>query len=280
MPAALINYEERLRQAVRFFWRGRRDAATKQQATGKLDQGNRGAVTGGKNLDAFRDMIVDVVKCYGPEECEVHRGKTMVALPGFFRPTKQWDLLIVCQKRLIAALELKSLCGPSFGNNANNRCEEAMGSGYDFRKAQSEGLFGHGASPFLGDLILVEDAPGSRVPVSTKSPHFPTDIAFHSSSYQQRMKILCERMMEQQLYSCASVLVARNDPQSGNSFHLSDQTAFKFQLSRLAGHLASEAEMAGDSSRRVKDEHKVYEGGSLLAGNFFTSIEKSEKALS
>lgn len=102
MPAPLINYEERLQQAVRFFWRGRRDAVTKQQATGKLDQGNRGAVTGGKNLDAFRDMIVDVVNRYGPEGCEVHRGKTMVVLPGFFRPTKQWDLLIVFQKRLLA----------------------------------------------------------------------------------------------------------------------------------------------------------------------------------
>ena len=140
MAAALINYEERLRQAVRFFWRGRREAATKQQATGKLDQGNRGAVTGGKNLDAFRDMIVDVVNRHGPEGCEVHRGKTMVVLPGFFRP---------------------------------------------------------------------------------KSPHFPTDKIFHSSSYQQRMKILCERMLEQQLYSCASMLVAPNESKSGDSSHLS-----------------------------------------------------------
>jgi len=276
MATALINFEERLQQAVRFFWRGRQDAVTKQQATGKRDQGNRGAVTGGKNLDAFRDMIVDVVNRHGPKGCEVHRGKTMVVLPGFFRPTKQWDLLIVFQNRLLAAFELKSLCGPSFGNNANNRCEEAMGSGYDFRKAQSEGLFGRGASPFLGYLILVEDAPRSHQPVSSKSPHFPTDKIFHASSYQQRMKILCERMVEQQLYSCASVLVAPNESKSGKSSHISSQTAFRFLLSRLAGHLASEADLAGDSTSRLKDDTATYENVSLLDGDLFSSIEASE----
>ncbi len=277
MATTLITYEDRLRQAVRFFWRGRRDAVKKQLATGKVDQGNRGAVTGGKNLDAFRDMIVDVVKRHGPEGCEVHRGKTMVVLPGFFRPTKQWDLLIIFQERLLAAFELKSLCGPSFGNNANNRCEEAMGSGYDFRKAQSEGLFGRGASPFLGYFILVEDSPGSRVPVSAKSPHFPTDKVFHSSSYQQRMRILCERMVEQHLYSCASVLVAPNESKSGDSSHLSNQTSFRFLLSRLAGHLASEADLVGTPRARVRDEPAICETGSLLAGEWFTSIESPEE---
>ena len=178
MAAALINYEERLRQAARFFWRSRRDAAKKQQAAGKLDQGNRGAVTGGKNLDAFRDMIVDVVNRRGPEGCEVHRGKTMVVLPGFFRPTKQWDLLIVFQKRLLAAFELKSLCGPSFGNNANNRCEEAMGSGYDFRKAQSEGLFGRGASPFLDTSFWSRILPAPGTPSAPNRPTFQQTKSF------------------------------------------------------------------------------------------------------
>ncbi|MFZ4681024.1 MAG: PaeR7I family type II restriction endonuclease [Terrimicrobiaceae bacterium] len=275
MPPALIDFKERLSQATRAFWRGRRDAVKKQQASGRLDQGNRGAVTGGKNMDGFRDMVVDVVHRYGPEGCEVHRGKTMVVLPGFFRPTKQWDILVVYRERLLAAMELKSLCGPSFGNNANNRCEEAMGSGYDFRKAQGEGLFGPGASPFLGYFLLVEDEPRSRQPVSAKSPHFPTDKVFHCSSYQQRMKILCERMVEQQLYSCASVLVAPNDPKSGTSSHLSNQTAFRFLLSRLAGHLASEADLEG-SGNRLNDAPDLYESGSLLAGEWFTSIESSE----
>ena len=278
MTPKLINFDDRLAQSVRFFWRGRRDAAKKQQVAGKADQGNRGAVTGGKNLDAFREMIVDVVHRYGPKGCEVHRGKSMVVLPGFFRPTKQWDLLIVFQNRLLAAMELKSLCGPSFGNNANNRCEEAIGSGYDFRKAQSEGLFGRGASPFLGYFLLVEDAAGSREPVNAKSAHFPADKIFNSASYQQRMKILCERMVEQQLYSCASVLVAQNSQRSGQSSHLSNQTAFRFLLSCLAGHLGSETDLLDESSSRVKDQPAIYQSNSLLAGDWFSSIEDADPA--
>ena len=276
MSAQLINYEDRLRQAVRFFWKGRQDAAKKKIAAGKLDQGNRGAVTGGKNLDAFRDMIIDLVHHHGPKGCEVHRGKTMVVLPGFFRPTKQWDLLIVHDNRLLAAFELKSLCGPSFGNNANNRCEEAIGSGYDFRKAQSEGLFGPGAAPFLGYMLLVEDDIRSQKSVKADSPHFPTDKIFHSSSYQQRMRILCERLVEQQLYTCASLLVAPNSTKSGDSSDLSKLTAFRFLLSRFAGHLASESDLVAGNDSRLREQPALYESGSLLSGKFFTSIEKNE----
>lgn len=276
MAPKLTNFDERLAQSVRFFWRGRRDAVEKQQTAGRADQGNRAAVTRGKNLDAFRDMIVDVVRLFGPEDCEVHRGKTMVVLPGFFRPTKQWDLLIVYRDRLLAAMELKSLCGPSFGNNANNRCEEAIGSGYDFRRAQREGLFGRGASPFLGYFILIEDSDGSRNPVSAKSPHFPTDKIFHASSYQHRMKILCERMVQEQLYSCASVLAAPRQLKSGQSSNLSNPTSFRSLLVRLAAHLTVEVDSLGASRARMKDQPSIYDNHSILAGDCFSSIEDSD----
>jgi hypothetical protein len=90
------------------------------------------------------------------------------------------------------------------------------------------------------------------------------------------MKILCERMVEQQLYSCASVLIAPNESKSGNSCRLSNQTAFRFLLSRLAGYLASEADLVEGSSARINDEPAIYENCSLLAGDWFTSIETPE----
>jgi hypothetical protein len=52
-------------------------------------------------------------------------------LPGFFRPTKEWDLLAIHDGKLLAVIEAKSQVGPSFGNNFNNRTEEAMGSALD-----------------------------------------------------------------------------------------------------------------------------------------------------
>jgi hypothetical protein len=255
---------------VRAFWSSRSSASAKQLASGRTDQGNRGAVTSGKTLDSFRNMIVDVVKRHGPEGVEIHRDKSMVVLPGFFRPTKQWDLLVVHEGQLLAALELKSLCGPSFGNNANNRCEEALGSAYDFRKAQSEGLFGAGAAPFLGYFILVEDDAGSREAVTARSPHFPTDPGFQGASYQKRMHHMCERMVQQQLYASASVLCAPKSTTTGDFTNLSARTSFRQLLTRLAAHLASEAEVEKHADG-VKEAQMIYGESTLLNDDCFDS---------
>jgi hypothetical protein len=41
----------------------------------------------------------------------------------------------------VAAFELKALGAPSFGNNYNNRVEEALGSAVDLRRAALADLF-------------------------------------------------------------------------------------------------------------------------------------------
>ncbi len=61
-----------------------------------------------------------------------------IELPGFFRPTKEWDLLVIKDGKLVVAIEAKSQAGPSFGNNFNNRTEEAMGSALDLWTAFRE----------------------------------------------------------------------------------------------------------------------------------------------
>ena len=94
-----------------------------------------------------------------------------VELPGWFRPEKKWDLLVVVEGCLIAAIEFKSQVG-SFGNNFNNRTEEALGSAADLWAAYREGAFKPSARPWLGYLMLLEDAPGSTRPVKAQEPHF------------------------------------------------------------------------------------------------------------
>ena len=53
----------------------------------------------------------------------------------FYRPTKKWDLVVIDRGMLVAAVELKSQVGPSFGNNFNNRTEEAIGNAVDVWRA-------------------------------------------------------------------------------------------------------------------------------------------------
>ena len=60
-----------------------------------------------------------------------------IELPGFYRPTKKWDLVVIDQGKLVAAIELKSQVGPSFGNNFNNRTEEAIGNAVDVWRAST-----------------------------------------------------------------------------------------------------------------------------------------------
>ena len=52
-----IDLNERIESAIQYFWNTRSGQITKQTAHGVRDQGNRGAVTGGKQLDGFVDLI-------------------------------------------------------------------------------------------------------------------------------------------------------------------------------------------------------------------------------
>ena len=64
-----------------------------------------------------------------PQECIYLKNNH---IPGFYRATKDWDLIIISPKGdLVAAIELKSQVG-SYGNNLNNRTEESLGSSEDF----------------------------------------------------------------------------------------------------------------------------------------------------
>jgi hypothetical protein len=117
-------------KAVAHYWGARAAQRKKQEQSGKADQGLRSAVTGGAQMDGFIDLVTELITRAGIPERFVFRKKA-IELPGFFRPTKEWDLLVVREQTLIAAIEAKSQVGPSFGNNFNNRTEEAMRSAID-----------------------------------------------------------------------------------------------------------------------------------------------------
>lgn len=126
MALDLVDYEKKARKAVKAFWGNREAAKQKQIGSGKTDQGERAGVTGGKNMDGFMALILEVIRANGLAHAQIHQKRTVLTLPGYFRPTKLWDLLVIHKGELIAAIELKSQVGPSFGNNFNNRTEEAI----------------------------------------------------------------------------------------------------------------------------------------------------------
>ena len=192
MALDLVDYERKARAAVQVFWGNREAARQLQIQSGKADQGERAGVTAGKNMDGFIALVLDLVRANGLAHADIHRRRAVLTLPGYFRPTKLWDLLVIHKGELIAAIELKSQVGPSFGNNFNNRTEEAIGTAHDFWTAYREEAFGKQSRPFVGWLMLVEDAPKSRSAVKDKSPHFPVFEEFKEASYLKRYDLLCQ----------------------------------------------------------------------------------------
>ena len=201
--------------------------------------------TGGKNMDGFLALVVDIVRANGLEQAQVHQQGRVLTLPGYFRPTKLWDLLVMNEGRLIAALEFKSHVGPSFGNNANNRAEESIGTAHDFWTAYREGAFGEQPRPFAGWMMLLEDTPQSRAPVRDMSPNFPVFKEFSGASYAERYNILCRKLIQERLYTVASVIVSpRTAVYTGAFGELSELTGLRTFVTELAGHVAAEAARA------------------------------------
>lgn len=138
MALDLVDYESKATKAVKAFWCNRVSAQQKQRENGRPDQGERAGVTAGRNMDGFLELVIDVVRANGLGNADIHRNPAMLTLPGYFWPTKRWDVLVIHKSQLIAAVELKSQVGPSFGNNFNNRVEEAIGTAHDFWTAYRE----------------------------------------------------------------------------------------------------------------------------------------------
>jgi hypothetical protein len=201
------NVAKHVSQAVAFYWRTRRTQSQKQAKGGRADQGARSAVTGGAQMDGFVKLITDLLIEAGADESSLFRRKH-IELPGFFRPTKEWDLLMVKDGQLILALEAKSQVGPSFGNNFNNRTEEAMGSALDLWTAYREGAYNKTVKPWLGYIFLLEDCPESRRSVKVQEPHFKVFPEFVNASYAKRYELFCRKLVRERHYNVASFLLS------------------------------------------------------------------------
>ena len=217
MPSGPGQLRERLGQAVAQFWRTRRSQAGRQKLSGRADQGARSAVTGGAQMDGFIALCTELIVEAGVDPAHIFHNSRL-ELPGFFRPTKEWDLLVVRDGQLIAALEAKSQVGPSFGNNFNNRTEEAMGSALDLWTAYREGAFNKSVRPWLGYLFLLEDCDGSRSPVKVKEPHFKVFPEFVDASYARRYELFCRKLERERHYNAAAFLTSDQEGGSKGGF--------------------------------------------------------------
>ena len=203
----LRNFADYTAKAVAHYWQTRTAQRKKQEAGGKADQGLRSAVTGGAQMDAFISLFTDLLTQAGIHGDCIFRKKA-IELPGFFRPTKEWDLLVVCKQKLVAAIEAKSQVGPSFGNNFNNRTEEAIGSALDLWTAFREKAYLDSPQPFLGYFFMLEDCDASNRPIGVQEPHFKVFPEFVGASYMRRYELFCRKLVLERHYTASAFITS------------------------------------------------------------------------
>ncbi len=243
-----MDIEKRLQESIQSYWDARARNKEKQVQSGKIDAGTRGEVTGGTQMGAMEVLVADILCDSGLKKLDV-RTRTALELPGYFRATKKWDLIVVSNGQLVLAMEFKSQAGKSIGNNVNNRSEEAVGSAKDIWTAFREGRFGSSPTPFLGYFFLLEDRENVKTPVGNKEPYFPVDPAFRGEaksategkdryacvSYSKRYELLCRRLVLERLYNSACFVMATNSKPTQITEPAEDLT-FRRLAAALRGH--------------------------------------------
>ena len=233
MDAEYPTLEVRFAEGVRYFWDKRESQQDAQRIAGKVDAGTRGSVTGGGHMDAIAQIVAQVLLDTGLDHLHI-KTRTPLELPGYYRPEKKWDLLVVANGQLVTAMEFKSQVGPSFGNNFNNRAEEAIGSATDLWIAYRQGLLGDGPPPVLGYFVLLEDCPAIHTPIRSQSPYYPIDPAFQGASYSKRYELLCRRLVRERLYQAACLTLATKATPSLIS-HPAEALSFRRFVAQLQG---------------------------------------------
>ncbi|WP_082567785.1 PaeR7I family type II restriction endonuclease [Pelomonas sp. Root1217] len=226
MTVNVDGYEDCVRLAVRGFWTERAEAAAKAKAKKQAaalaaanggmpttsQEGKRATVISGQHLRGFEELIRLITRTNGLPNAEIMVGSQLVTLPGFFRPTKRWDVLVMNGNRLLAAFEFKSQVG-SISNNYNNRTEEAIGSAHCLATAAYKGALGADLMPpFLGWLMIVDDSNESNHVPDIAETDFNVFPEFEGTSYLDRYDLFCQRLISEKLYDVAAVIAT---PETG-----------------------------------------------------------------
>lgn len=190
-----------LELAIAGFWATKDKQGQLARQIGSTAEGSAKAVRGGGQFNSVATLISRFFVDAGYPPSSVRAGQRNTILPGYFRPTKSWDLVVVHKGILVAAFELKSLGERSMGNNFNNRVEEALGNSRDLSESYGSGLLGK-EKPWQAYFFVLDDS--SDAARSKRRLHgptlFPTDRVWDESSYEDRFSVAGRRLVEAGIY--------------------------------------------------------------------------------
>lgn len=239
------NLDSEVEAAVQWYWETRSDQREDQRESENSTRGRRAEVLGGNQMDGFASLVEDILVNAGiPREAVKH--DYHATLPGFYRHEKEWDTAVVYDDELLAVVEYKSQAS-SFGNNLNNRAEEAVGSFTDLVEAYEDGVFAPSPQPFIGYLMLMADNEESRNTPQVREVNFEVDEAFRDATYVDRMEQLCLRMVRRRVVDEAAFLLSdEDDGEDGGYWEPNEELRFRRFVHSLVAHVQGHVEMQED----------------------------------
>ena len=112
------NLDAKFQAAVVGYWNTRSAQQIRQIESGSVNTGTRGAVTGGLHMSPLEQLLTEILVSAGISSSSI-RTRSALELPGYYRPEKRWDLLVIEDGQLVMALEMKSQVG-------SNRCDHSF----------------------------------------------------------------------------------------------------------------------------------------------------------
>jgi len=194
--------------AIAAYWETKDKQRAAAEAVSSTAEGTAKAVRGGGQFNPVANLLARFFLDAGYPVESIAASGNGVVLPGYFRPNKKWDLVVVHKEVLVAAIELKALGNPSFGKNYNNRIEEALGNAIDLDQAYQAGLAGR-EKPWLGYFFLMDDAEKSRCECTPRAhPALKLAAEWASLSFQERFAIAGKRLIDEGLYDAVCYVTA------------------------------------------------------------------------
>lgn len=236
------NIDSELADAVQYYWGTRSGQGKEQRESEDSTRGRRAEVLGGQQMDSFAGLVEDIIVDTGiPRDSVKH--DYHATLPGYFRHEKEWDTAVVHDDELLAVVEYKSQAS-SFGNNLNNRAEEAIGNNTDLIQAYEEGVFAPSPQPWIGYLMLMADNNASGTVPRLREVNFEVDDKFRNATYMDRMELLCLRMVRQRLVNeSAFILSDEESGMHGNYWQPNEELTFERFARSLASHVRGHVDL-------------------------------------
>lgn len=163
----------------------------------------------GRHSEPLLSLIEDELVLAGLDRSHIRRDEA-IALPGSYNPSpRRWDLVVVDDDSgPIAAVNLKTATGPSFGNNFSNRVQEILGDAVDLGRPYEPEMLS-AFKPCLALFFALEDCEAANAPLRTACTGFANEPGFPvGASYKDRYGVFFERLIRDGRYDAICYLAS------------------------------------------------------------------------